>query len=210
MSRLPVPGSDANTWGDVLNDFLAQEHNADGSQKDLPQSKITGLTSDLTNKLAKTGDTMSGTLVAPSLRITGGSPASGQFLTADNSGNANWQIIPDQTPQLSWGTLLFATDVSSYGAPYSPASAAFDPFGKVHLRGLLFMSVGFVFGDTLATLPLASMYPFYKKLVWATDTATNDRGVVLAVNTDGTIKATTTLNAFSIMAIDGVTFDTQS
>lgn len=33
MSRLPVPGSDNGTWGDVLNDFLSVEHNSDGSLK---------------------------------------------------------------------------------------------------------------------------------------------------------------------------------
>jgi hypothetical protein len=39
MSRLPISGGDNGTWGDILNDFLAQEHNADGSQKTLPVSK---------------------------------------------------------------------------------------------------------------------------------------------------------------------------
>lgn len=39
MSRLPIPGSDNGSWGNVLNDFLAQEHNADGTQKTLPISK---------------------------------------------------------------------------------------------------------------------------------------------------------------------------
>lgn len=33
MSRLPTPGGDDNTWGDVLNDYLSQSHNADGSLK---------------------------------------------------------------------------------------------------------------------------------------------------------------------------------
>lgn len=33
MARLPVPGSDIGTWGQVLNDFLAISHNADGSLK---------------------------------------------------------------------------------------------------------------------------------------------------------------------------------
>lgn len=33
MSRLPIPGSDSGTWGNVLNDFLNVEHNADGSLK---------------------------------------------------------------------------------------------------------------------------------------------------------------------------------
>jgi hypothetical protein len=39
VSRLPVPGGDDGTWGGILNDFLLQEHNADGSQKTVPLSK---------------------------------------------------------------------------------------------------------------------------------------------------------------------------
>lgn len=31
MSRLPTPGGDQDTWGNVLNDFLSQSHNSDGS-----------------------------------------------------------------------------------------------------------------------------------------------------------------------------------
>lgn len=34
MSRLPVPGSDDGQWGAILNDFLAQALNADGTVKD--------------------------------------------------------------------------------------------------------------------------------------------------------------------------------
>lgn len=33
MSRLPQPGSDVGAWGDILNDFLLQSHNADGTVK---------------------------------------------------------------------------------------------------------------------------------------------------------------------------------
>ena len=33
MPRLPVPGGDDGVWGDILNDFLLSEHNADGSLK---------------------------------------------------------------------------------------------------------------------------------------------------------------------------------
>jgi hypothetical protein len=33
MSRLPTPGSDQDTWGNVLNDFLSQSLNGDGSLK---------------------------------------------------------------------------------------------------------------------------------------------------------------------------------
>jgi hypothetical protein len=31
--RLPIPGSDGGTWGDILNEFLNVEHNADGTLK---------------------------------------------------------------------------------------------------------------------------------------------------------------------------------
>ncbi len=33
MTRLPTPGSDINTWGDILNDFLNTAHNSDGTLK---------------------------------------------------------------------------------------------------------------------------------------------------------------------------------
>lgn len=33
MARLPHPGSDSGTWGSILNDFLGQSHNSDGSLK---------------------------------------------------------------------------------------------------------------------------------------------------------------------------------
>jgi lysophospholipase L1-like esterase len=33
MARLPQPGGDQDTWGNVLNDFLSQSHNTDGTLK---------------------------------------------------------------------------------------------------------------------------------------------------------------------------------
>lgn len=33
MTRLPTPGGDDGTWGAILNDFLGQAHNSDGSLK---------------------------------------------------------------------------------------------------------------------------------------------------------------------------------
>lgn len=33
MSRLPTPGADSGAWGNILNDFLSQSHNTDGSLK---------------------------------------------------------------------------------------------------------------------------------------------------------------------------------
>jgi hypothetical protein len=60
MARLPVPGSDNDVWGGVLNDFLSQAHDTDGTLKanavgdtqvsSISQSKVTGLTSALSGK----------------------------------------------------------------------------------------------------------------------------------------------------------------
>src|SRR5664280_777790 len=33
MTRLPTPGQDDGTWGNILNDFLTVEHNPDGTLK---------------------------------------------------------------------------------------------------------------------------------------------------------------------------------
>src|SRR3989338_5196869 len=49
MARLPKPGGDNGNWGDILNDYLSQAHETDGTLKDIPQAKITNLTSDLTS-----------------------------------------------------------------------------------------------------------------------------------------------------------------
>ena len=35
MTRLPQPGSDEGKWGNILNDFLAVEHNSDGTLKNV-------------------------------------------------------------------------------------------------------------------------------------------------------------------------------
>lgn len=36
MARLPLPGSDNGTWGDILNDFLSVSHETDGTLKTSP------------------------------------------------------------------------------------------------------------------------------------------------------------------------------
>lgn len=40
MSRLPVPGSDKGTWGDILNDFLNQAHNSNGTVNKLQSTTV--------------------------------------------------------------------------------------------------------------------------------------------------------------------------
>ncbi len=51
-ARLPIPGQDDGTWGDVLNNFLAQTHNTDGS---------------LASNVVKTAQLQDGSVSAPKL-----------------------------------------------------------------------------------------------------------------------------------------------
>jgi len=39
MARLPIPGGDNGTWGDILNNFLRIAHNPDGTLKTVPIEK---------------------------------------------------------------------------------------------------------------------------------------------------------------------------
>ena len=56
------------------------------------------------NKVNKSGDTMSGTLSLPSLTVTGGTPAVGKVLTSDASGNATWGAPAMGVTAVSSGT----------------------------------------------------------------------------------------------------------
>lgn len=51
MARLPQPGGDAGNWGQLLNDYLSQSHNGDGTLKPIAQSTITNLQADLASKV---------------------------------------------------------------------------------------------------------------------------------------------------------------
>lgn len=116
MARLPIPGSDDNTWGDILNDFLSQEHNADGSQKTLSVTKggtgVTSITSGSYLLGAGTGAITSKTVaqVKTDLGITGSAtlPTFTQsgtyYVTADGN---------DSNDGLSWGSGL-ATVAAAY------------------------------------------------------------------------------------------------
>lgn len=55
MARLPKPGGDDGNWGDILNDYLSQTHDDDGSLKDKVVSE-NNLSADAQAKLNASGD----------------------------------------------------------------------------------------------------------------------------------------------------------
>jgi hypothetical protein len=121
VSRLPVPGSDDNTWGMVLNDFLAQAHNTDGTLKDgsvsdsvvaaspgISQSKIQNLTATLaakvdTSTITTKGDLLAGTAASTISRFGVGSNF--QVLKANSATATGIEWADDRV-----------TNVKEYGA----------------------------------------------------------------------------------------------
>ena len=81
MARLPQPGGDTNIWGDVLNDFLAVEHNGDGTLKK---------SSDITQASQDAADAMTTANSALAAIPTGGT--TGQVLAKSSNADraTNW------------------------------------------------------------------------------------------------------------------------
>ncbi len=67
MARLPIPGSDDGSWGDILNEFLGQSHNADGTLKSTAiQPKLPDADSTTKGVVTLTGD-LGGTAASPTV-----------------------------------------------------------------------------------------------------------------------------------------------
>jgi hypothetical protein len=82
MARLPTPGSDNGAWGTLLNDFLSQSHNDDGTLKadsiDTTQLSTTNAPANDTvlgyNGTSMTWVTPSSTPTSPQIFVQGTDP----------------------------------------------------------------------------------------------------------------------------------------
>lgn len=105
MARLPEPGKDSGTWGNILNEFLSQAHAADGTLKDgsVSESK---LSSAAQTKLNAPGDW--GTLIGkPAVVATGANQAAAR----STIGAASQRIMRPNGPRLG----VLGDSLQSYG-----------------------------------------------------------------------------------------------
>lgn len=108
MSRLPQPGADKGTWGDILNDFLSQSHNADGTIKQ------TALDSRIDAKIAAQATTDAGKYAnVASVKATALGSVSGT-VTLDASQASAW------TATLTSNTTFNFTNVPASGMFFQP------------------------------------------------------------------------------------------
>lgn len=80
MARLPIPGADNETWGDILNDYLSVAHNSDGT---LQSSAVSSAGAVPASTVTTKGDLITATGSATVGRLAAG--ANGSILTADSS-----------------------------------------------------------------------------------------------------------------------------
>ena len=86
MSRLPTPGGDDGNWGQILNDYLLVEHNADGTLKRTADIDDAKAKADVA--LPVTGGTLTGDVVVP---------IAGMVMTAPTD---LWRIRVDDNGQI--------------------------------------------------------------------------------------------------------------
>lgn len=122
MSRLPTPGSDSGTWGTILNDFLAVEHNSDGTLKlrtdgtfySKPAGGIPA--SDFTASVQSTLNSVSGKIDSSTVTTKGDMlvATAASTLTRLGVGSNGQKIVADsaQTSGVKWASdpYLIATD----------------------------------------------------------------------------------------------------
>jgi hypothetical protein len=99
-SRLPVPGADGNNWGSVLNDYLQQTLNSNGTLITTNTNSYTGLTNANLSSSSQPGlvqlsSDLGGSAASPSVvairgqAISSTAPTNGYVLTWSSS-SSNW------------------------------------------------------------------------------------------------------------------------
>jgi hypothetical protein len=149
MARLPVPGSDDNMWGDVLNEYLGVAHNTDGTLKSsaIPAQAPQTMGGDLTGTTANAQIAAS---AVGSSELAANSVASGnlQNNAVTTSKVADGSIT---VSKLSVGALNGPTSkgIRSLLIFYSPPNVMNGRFSDDYAAGVLARYDDVILGDQL-------------------------------------------------------------
>lgn len=125
MARLPQPGGDAGTWGQVLNEFLDVSHNVDGTVK------ANAIDSSAIQNNSISGAKLQDNSVT-NAKLNVGSGIDGQVLTKDtlSVGGFKWSSTSGGTPATtsSLGTIQLSGDLGGTATvPTVPGLATKEP-----------------------------------------------------------------------------------
>lgn len=105
MSRLPIPGGDDHTWGDILNDYLRVEHNTDGSLRRGSDIDTALSTAQSAYKKPAGGiptTDLTATIQASLTKADNAPTALGQLSDVSTTGAANTQVLSFDSGTSTW------------------------------------------------------------------------------------------------------------
>ena len=132
--RLPIPGSDDGTWGDILNGFLEVSHNADGTlqtsavQQAGAITSVNGKTSTNGSVTLVASDVNAPTTLAGDSDVSITSPTNNQILTY-NTTASKWV---NQAPGSGVGLDSSASDIQPLGIQAAGSSGLAADARHVH------------------------------------------------------------------------------
>jgi hypothetical protein len=89
MARLPNPGGDDGTWGDILNDYLSVEHNSDGTAKIRTDGTLNNLEHTTSKGAASGYASLDSSTKVPTAQLGTGTANSTTYLRGDRT----WQTV---------------------------------------------------------------------------------------------------------------------
>ena len=189
-ARLPIPGSDDDTWGDILNGFLEVSHNSNGS---LISGAVSNAGAEMVgNKGIASGYApLNSSSLVPTINLGTGSASSSNYLRGDGT----WTVAPGAPVSSVFGRTGAVTAMSG---DYTAVQVGAAPVFNVKTYG----AVGNGSTDDTTSInnaiAAATVSPggivFFPPGVYLTQPLTLPPGTVLqGVSSQGYYNATTTI-----------------